>query len=116
MKILPLIFFFALSAAAFSHAQETDTSLTSQDKEKKNEVVIYPNPATDLVTVKLPSHSHENYAVSVLNIIGLPQNVEQEHTDNREIRLRIKDLPTGYYLLSVQGPNEYRKMFKFLKK
>lgn len=117
MKILPLIFLSTLITFTFSHAQEVDLpSISHGDKEKKNEVVIYPNPATDMVTVKLPAHSHENYAVSVLNIIGLLQNVEQEYTDNHEIRLRIKDLPTGYYLLSVEGPNEYRKMFKFLKK
>lgn len=118
MKLLLLIFFSTLVVFSLA-AQETDTQqvvIASIEKEKKSEVLIYPNPATDVVSVKLPAHAHENYQVTVLNIIGLPQNVESEYTDRNEIRLRIKDLPTGYYLLSVQGPNDYRKMFKFLKK
>lgn len=116
MKLLPLIFFSAF--VTLSLAQEMEgPAVASTEKEKKNEVLIYPNPASDILTVKFPVRSHENYVISVLNIIGLPQDVESEHnTDSNEIRLRIKDLPTGYYLLSIQGPNEYRRMLKFLKK
>ena len=44
-------------------------------------------------------------------------DVEKEVIDQHEIRLRVKDLPSGYYFLALKDDDtSLRSSFKFLKR
>lgn len=67
-------------------------------------VIIYPNPITDSeVTINLTNHSEEKVTVRIYSISGrlLYDKIFQELTD--PIPITIVDLPSGVYLLDVQG-------------
>ena len=51
------------------------------------------------------------------NIIGNALEVESEIVDDNEVRLKVKDLPAGYYLLSVKDESSgFKGVYKFLKR
>ena len=56
--------------------------------------------------VKLELHS----------IIGNSLEVESEIVDDHEVRVKVKDLPAGYYLLDVRRSGTEHSAFKFLKR
>lgn len=65
-------------------------------------VQVYPNPATEYISIKLETVQIADVNISLHNIIGNVVEAEPEVVEEREIRFRIKDLPVGYYLVSVR--------------
>lgn len=58
--------------------------------------VIYPNPATDKVSIDAPTLIKE---VKVMNILG--QEVMVSHPNSENVELDINGLPSGTYLLRI---------------
>jgi hypothetical protein len=55
--------------------------------------------------------------LSLHNILGSEITIESEMIDEHELRVRVKDLPTGYYLLAVRDEaTQFRGTYKFLKR
>jgi hypothetical protein len=120
VKIVSTIFFiFALAVIGFSaQAQQKDemtASGTFQDISKS--VSIFPNPAIEYLNVKFENPIARKTKLTVHNVIGNIVEVETETIDEFEIRIKVKDLPVGYYLLAVrdEGSNT-RSTIKFLKR
>lgn len=65
-------------------------------------VKVYPNPAVDFVYVKLEHVHAENVKVILHNIIGNQMQVETEVVAPNELRVKVKDLASGYYLLALK--------------
>jgi hypothetical protein len=79
-------------------------------------VRFFPNPATDYVNVHSEEALMKDVKITVHNIIGNELSVEKEVIDEHEVRVRVKDLPKGYYMLTVSPANStQRNVFKFLK-
>ncbi|MFZ1809350.1 MAG: T9SS type A sorting domain-containing protein [Cyclobacteriaceae bacterium] len=80
-------------------------------------VQMYPNPASDYLTVKLPTPNAGSVQLAMHSVIGNALNIEKEQIDEYEVRLRVKDLPSGYYFLSIKEENSGLKAsYKFLKR
>lgn len=79
-------------------------------------VKIFPNPATDYVSVQFEAPLAKTVKLTLHNIIGNTLEVESEIIDEHEIRLRVKDLPPGVYLLAVKDEGSVRTSLKFLKR
>ncbi len=110
-----LLCFFVLIAGHTMYGQVHDESFRTGDPVKA--VQIYPNPATDYVMVKFESPVARTSKLAVHSIIGSSVEVEQEAIDDFEIRVKVKDLPLGYYVIAVHDPqNNTRAIYKFLKK
>lgn len=78
---------------------------------------VFPNPATDYVTVKMVDVSLKKTRITLHNIIGNELDFESEVIDENELKIKVKDLPTGYYFLSVRVDQvNSRGTFKFLKR
>ena len=80
----------------------------------KDSFKVYPNPATDLITVELSSEFLEKATIQVLNLLG-----QVVYSENKEISARtllnISELKPGVYFLKLQSEGEvYSK--KFIKK
>ena len=68
------------------------------DPGKLNSIVIFPNPASDIITVSLPEA--ERCIISVFNLQG--KLVQSESGDGKNISLNIKSLSTGVYYIRTE--------------
>lgn len=80
-------------------------------------VQIYPNPAVDeYVHVRIEHISLAEVKVSLHNIIGNEMKVEKDLLDEHTLRIKVKDLATGYYLIGLNDDKQNLKgIYKFLK-
>ncbi len=78
---------------------------------------VYPNPAVDYLTIKFESPVAKTSRLAFHSIIGSSIELETEVLDEYEIRVKVKDLPVGYYVVAVHDPmNNARGIYKFLKR
>lgn len=96
-------------------AQKVDFSLASTEPVKT--VSLFPNPATDVISVLFDQPLAGNSNLVMYTIIGNEVNIEPELVDEFEVRIRVRDLPSGYYLLAVRNEKSgLRVTRKFLKR
>ena len=113
-KSLIFILLFGF-VAQFGVAQQKEEAFAGPDPVKT--IHLYPNPAIDYLTVKFEQASLKNTRISLLNVIGNEVEFEVEVIDDKEVKIKVKDLPTGYYFLSVRDEHtNFRSTFKFLKR
>jgi hypothetical protein len=80
-------------------------------------VHLFPNPATEDIFIELDHFPAENVVVTVHTIIGNELQVEKEVVEDNLIRVRVKDLASGYYLLAIKDEeSKFRGTYKFLKR
>ncbi|MEQ9414693.1 MAG: T9SS type A sorting domain-containing protein, partial [Cyclobacteriaceae bacterium] len=94
---------------------QTEGSAIYQEVSLPDKLVqMYPNPASDYLTVKLPTPNASSVQLAMHSVIGNVLNIEKEQIDAYEVRLRVKDLPSGYYFLSIKEENSGLKAsYKF---
>jgi hypothetical protein len=111
-------FLFLLFFAAFTHAGFAQ-GLESHG-EKMNVVKsinVFPNPASEYVHIRLDDLKASQVKLTMHNIIGNEVQIEPETVDQHEIRIKIKDLASGYYLLALRDEQtRFRGTYKFLKR
>lgn len=120
MRFLRLIFVvFVLPAfqLAMAQSQPENQPPASQEINLTKSVHLFPNPATEFVDVQLDHFPADNVQLTVHNIIGNELQVETEVLDENLIRVKVKDLASGYYLLAVKDEeSKFRGTYKFLKR
>jgi hypothetical protein len=77
---------------------------------------VYPNPAVDYLYLKFDQPVAKEVTLELHSIIGNSLEIETEVVDDFEVRVRVKDLPSGYYLMDVKKPGMNHHAFKFLKR
>jgi hypothetical protein len=59
----------------------------------------------------------QDVTLTVHNIIGNVMSVESEVIDEHEVRIKVKDLSAGYYLIAIKDNSDrFQGTYKFLKK
>lgn len=97
---------FAQVAPAFPEKADPTKSIT-----------IYPNPTTDFVHIKLATLNANQVKITLYNILGNEVSAETEVVDDHEVRIRVKEFSTGYYLIAVRDElTQFRGTYKFLKR
>jgi hypothetical protein len=110
-----LLFMIVLIASQMCYGQVHDESFRTGDPVKS--VQIYPNPATDYLTIKFETPIAKTSKLTFHSIIGSSIELEQEAIDDFEIRVKVKELPVGYYVIAVHDTqNNSRAIYKFLKR
>lgn len=99
----------------FALGQSHDAFAVATVVEPVKSAKLFPNPATDYLSIKFEAPVAKTIKVTLHNIIGNNLEVETEIVDEFEIRLRVKELPTGYYLIALKDEGNSRSSFKFLK-
>lgn len=61
---------------------------------------MYPNPATDFVTIEFTNHQSDVPVVAISDHLGKALKVPQ--TGQNRTKLGLRDLPSGLYLISVK--------------
>jgi hypothetical protein len=82
--------------------------------EIKLEMVIYPNPTTDLVNLKIENDKTEYLSYALFDMQG--RQVATNTITQNETQIQMKHLASAIYLLSVFDKNKLLKTFKIIKK
>ena len=86
----------------------TNGALSSTEQKEKfvhvtvSDLVVYPNPTKDFITIEQPARVMVRQ-VELVNKLG--QVVLKEETRDRVLRIDIRDLPQGLYILRIKSTN-----------
>ncbi len=113
--LLSLVLLIVLITDQVCYGQVHDENFRPSDPVKF--VQVFPNPAVDFLIVKFESPVAKTSKLAFHSIIGNAIELEQEAIDEFEIRVKVKELPIGYYIIMVNDPiTSERGIYKFLKK
>lgn len=114
---LLLAFTCVLLTAIVSMGQGKDEPYFQRNPDPIKSVSIFPNPAMEFVSVKFEAPVAKQVRLTVHNVIGNTMELDNEIIDEHEIKIRVKDLATGYYLISVKDERiNFSGTYKFLKR
>lgn len=120
MRTLNLIFLLLLAftcEVSFAQAIRPFEPGQPEKADMAKAISIYPNPVTDFLNVKLAELNAHETKITLYNILGNEVQAEMEVIDEHEVRVRVKELSTGYYLIAVRDDHtKFRGTYKFLKR
>ena len=94
-----------------------DLEELAAESEIKIKVEVFPNPATNFLTVDLSKLSLEEPKIEIRNIIGSKMIARTEDLGQKQYRVDIQDYPRGYYLVLVRDDkSKFQQTVRFSKK
>jgi len=116
-KYTLLSLFVSIAYLSFGQSGQDFPSFEDNTIIAINKISIYPNPSTEIVNIEIINSELFNTEFIVHNIIGNKMNVRVVKRENNLYSLHVKDLPPGYYLVSIKDRDvNFSKTYKFLKK
>ena len=84
-----------------------DPTTASEDDLRRaaNKVVMYPNPARDIVTLQAEGQNNTIQAFELYNLLGRLVQRQELDLHTSQLRLNLNPLPTGLYLMKVKTAN-----------
>ena len=82
-----------------------DNAETTDIEEFDNSSVIYPNPTTGIVSIRLADNELSNAIVKVYDMNGKLVNLVPTMS-NDKLTLDLSSLRSGLYLISIQTPTQ----------
>ena len=79
------------------------------------EFVIYPNPSTENVTIRLKDNSDKIDRLSAFDILGKEVPVDYKIITTRELLINVSNLVSGHYFFNVQTNSGISFRGKFMK-
>ena len=67
---------------------------------------LFPNPATDILTLELPEFTTSDLIVELLNVTGQTMQVIDKERNSNVLRMNVSTLPSGLYWLKMQMEGE----------
>jgi hypothetical protein len=120
MRLIRLLLVVVLASAfqwSLAQALPEEPGISQERSSLSKSVHIFPNPATEYVHVKLEDLPAEKIKLTLHNIIGNQIEIETEIVDEHELRVKVKDLAAGYYLLALKDDEaKFRGTYKFQKR
>lgn len=118
MNLKKAIFLIAIVAVAqLGYGQVREENFGANPSDPIKQVQVYPNPAIEFLSLKFEAPQAKKVKLTVHNILGNTLEVETEVVDEYEIKLKVKELATGYYFVSVRDEQaNLRGTYKFLKR
>jgi hypothetical protein len=116
VRTIFILFFLGIMGTSFAQVSE-GIALSTESIDPVKFVQLYPNPATEFVNVKLELPHAKQVKLGLHSVIGNVLSVETEIVDEYHLRLRVKDLPEGYYFLAIRDEAvNFKSTYKFLKR
>jgi hypothetical protein len=117
MRIFYSAIILLSSLVYMANAQQREDYDPMQGQPDVKAIQIFPNPATEFVHLRFEKIRAQNVSVTVHNIIGNEVKTETEILSEYELRVRVKELDAGYYLLAVKDDaKNSRGIYKILKR
>jgi len=85
------------------------------DENAESYLIVYPNPSSDYLNIKISNNENTNSELSIYNILGQKENtIKLENTNYLEITdYYIGDLENGVYFIKIENTN--LPTIKFIK-
>jgi hypothetical protein len=118
------VFYTYIGESAYKVAQGVQQEELSQtldtpenSVESSPEIVVFPNPTTDYVTVNMKGLEFFENEQRSYQLYDLQGRLLKQNTINQtETQINMNDLSTSIYILQVYANNKILKTFKILKK
>ena len=81
--------------------------------EQEAQMLVYPNPATDVLNIDINNANFKNSEIVIYNISGT--EVLRSNMASNSAQLNIETLSAGVYFVKVSNPNGFNKTVKFVK-
>lgn len=106
-----------MMAFAFQSQAQQGQDLMAKNKSATVKVEVFPNPATNYLTVDLSKLSLDDPKIEIRNIIGSKMTFRSEDLGDKKQRLDVQDYPPGYYLVLVRDDKtKFQQTVRFSKK
>lgn len=116
-KMLVFSLMLMMVFAFQSHAQQGRQDLTAKNNGVAVKVEVFPNPATNYLTVDLSKLSLDDPKIEIRNIIGSKMTFRSQDLGGKKQRLDVQDYPPGYYLVLVRDDKtKFQQTVRFSKK
>jgi hypothetical protein len=124
-QALLFVFFLILSASAGWAQQSSAAGSPTREfafpegslLEARNEVRLFPNPATEYLVVEIRDPKLDQVSFELNNIIGSLYDLRAERLADNRYKIYVKDLPPGYYFLTIRDQDTpYKRAYRFVKK
>lgn len=110
-----LILSLFLLGSAYGQTEERVNN--SKDRGLNEDFEIYPNPATDYLTIVIKDPELRKAELQLYDIIGNRITAETEEVAKNKYRIEVRELPMGYYILIINDPlSRFKTAYKFSKK
>jgi hypothetical protein len=93
---------------------EISEFLTESFSDIKLKMVIYPNPTTDLVNLKIEDYDSDYLSYALFDMRG--RKISTDTLTQSESQIQMNDLAPEVYLLNIFDKNKIVKTFKIIKK
>ena len=104
-------------AGISAYAQKDEVTSGGAYQFDAKTATIFPNPAVEYLNIRFENPIAKRTKLTVHNVIGNIVEVETENVDEFEVRLKVKDLPVGYYLLAMRDEEtKAGSTYKFVKR
>lgn len=105
----------AIKTNALARIDESESQATSFLDFDANDIIAYPNPVSDIVTIRLNYNTvDEPKKVKMITSNGLELGTKEVVLENNEFRIDTKGLKSGMYFISVQEADR-QKVVKIIK-
>ena len=101
--------FYNIDVNQLLEIQEGSSTLSTNDFSLTNVFKIYPNPATDVITVK--SNQNPIETVSIIDVLGRQVLNYKNDSQFKEVTLDVSNLPDGTYALKINTLRESHTKF-----
>jgi hypothetical protein len=89
------------------------TIITSLEKPFDSEAILYPNPVSKILSVKLSETQKSNAQIEILNCFGI--SIKKQLLDNQTNEVSVEQLSSGLYIVVISHDNRITSVHKFLK-
>jgi hypothetical protein len=80
--------------------------ISSVNDFKAANIILSPNPATDVIQLQLSTPLTHNSILKVYDVSGKPVLTQSLTTSSQFININIEDLPAGIYIMLIQTSKE----------
>lgn len=84
--------------------ENLEIEVAIQDPEKESVMQIFPNPASEQITIQQTNQLLGESHISIVNELGV--TVRQMKLTKQEQTINIKDLPVGFYMVELKTESE----------
>jgi hypothetical protein len=90
---------YAINSSCFS-----DKLLSVNEFKNSYEVIVYPNPTSELITINSPNNN-DIYSVSIYSIDGKFIGKYKNPLNTSQLSINVENLSTGFYNLKIETSN-----------
>ncbi len=95
------------------HQTTMSVTMVSELKDLDFSISVFPNPTSDVLTLKLTKENVSGLQYLIFDING--KLISQKNLESNETNVSVGQLAEGFYIIKVQAGTKELKTFKIIK-